>query len=219
MDGAVVADSGNGAEKKLVARSDSGTYKGNDLAGIIGEEDGVSPFVSLGSDRGLGHGRVVVFAVPDVGKHHGTADGGLPVLARRDDIVFAVGVFDLDLARERHRLEAVESEGDPSRPPTGGDLGYDAVVFLADVRDVVFVFKYSVAVVGPAGLVLIGGGDAVNLKTYALTIEEKIEKLIAGKTFLAKSLLDQGAVRLLTEMNNEELMNFVKLDLNAVEEE
>ena len=51
------------------------------------------------------------------------------------------------------------------------------------------------------------------------TIEEKIEKLIAGKTFLAKSLLDQGAVRLLTEMNNEELMNFVKLDLNAVEEE
>ena len=50
------------------------------------------------------------------------------------------------------------------------------------------------------------------------TIEEKIEKLIAGKTYLAKSLLDQGAVRLLTEMNNEELMNFVKLDLNAVDE-
>ena len=51
------------------------------------------------------------------------------------------------------------------------------------------------------------------------TIEEKIEKLIAGKTFLAKSLLDHGTVQLLTEMNNEELLNFVKLDLNAVEQE
>ena len=44
------------------------------------------------------------------------------------------------------------------------------------------------------------------------TIEERIDKLIAGKRSLADSLLEEGAVKLLTEMNNAELMEFVRLD-------
>lgn len=50
------------------------------------------------------------------------------------------------------------------------------------------------------------------------TIEEKIDKLIAGKKFLADSLLEQGTAKLLTEMSNEELLEFVKLDMDSVED-
>lgn len=51
------------------------------------------------------------------------------------------------------------------------------------------------------------------------TIEEKIDALISGKRFLAETLLEKGSVRLLTEMNNDELMNFVRLDMDAVLED
>lgn len=50
------------------------------------------------------------------------------------------------------------------------------------------------------------------------TIEDKIDKLIAGKKFLADSLLEQGTVKLLTEMSNRELLEFVKLDMDSVED-
>ncbi|HEV7404451.1 MAG TPA: DEAD/DEAH box helicase [Chthoniobacteraceae bacterium] len=49
------------------------------------------------------------------------------------------------------------------------------------------------------------------------TIEEKVDALMAGKRALAEELLaaDAGAEKLLTEMNNDELLNFVRLDINA----
>jgi SNF2 family DNA or RNA helicase len=49
------------------------------------------------------------------------------------------------------------------------------------------------------------------------TIEEKIDALINDKRALADDLLsaDSGAEKLLTEMSNDELLNFVRLDLNA----
>jgi non-specific serine/threonine protein kinase len=49
------------------------------------------------------------------------------------------------------------------------------------------------------------------------TIEEKVDALINEKRALADDLLsgDTGAEKLLTEMSNEELLNFVRLDLNA----
>lgn len=51
------------------------------------------------------------------------------------------------------------------------------------------------------------------------TIEDRIDKLIAGKKHLADSLLEQGAAKLLTEMNDQELLDFVKLDMNSVEDD
>jgi hypothetical protein len=45
------------------------------------------------------------------------------------------------------------------------------------------------------------------------TIEERIDELIEGKKSLSADLLDGGGERLLTEMNNEELLRFVALDL------
>jgi non-specific serine/threonine protein kinase len=49
------------------------------------------------------------------------------------------------------------------------------------------------------------------------TIEEKVDALINEKRTLADDLLsgDTGAEKLLTEMSNDELLNFVRLDLNA----
>jgi non-specific serine/threonine protein kinase len=49
------------------------------------------------------------------------------------------------------------------------------------------------------------------------TIEEKVDALMEGKRALAEELLaaDSGAEKLLTEMNNDELLNFVRLDINA----
>ena len=49
------------------------------------------------------------------------------------------------------------------------------------------------------------------------TIEEKVDALMEGKRALAEELLapGTGAEKLLTEMNNDELLNFVRLDLNA----
>ncbi len=51
------------------------------------------------------------------------------------------------------------------------------------------------------------------------TIEEKIDKLMTGKRYLANSLLEQGTAQLLTEMSNDEIMDFVKLDMESVLEE
>src|SRR5207237_6798888 len=45
------------------------------------------------------------------------------------------------------------------------------------------------------------------------TVEEKIDDLIAKKTGLARDLLDGGAEVLLTEMDNEQLLRFVRLDI------
>ena len=45
------------------------------------------------------------------------------------------------------------------------------------------------------------------------TIEEKIDLLISEKTNLAKDLLEGGAETLLTEMDNDALINLVSLDI------
>jgi non-specific serine/threonine protein kinase len=52
------------------------------------------------------------------------------------------------------------------------------------------------------------------------TVEEKIDELIGGKVALSKDLLDsgEGAEKLLTEMDNTELMRFVSLDINKATE-
>ena len=49
------------------------------------------------------------------------------------------------------------------------------------------------------------------------TIEEKVEALIAGKAALAEDLLggEGGAEKLLTDMSNEELLDFVRLDIQS----
>jgi non-specific serine/threonine protein kinase len=51
------------------------------------------------------------------------------------------------------------------------------------------------------------------------TIEEKVDKLIADKRALADDLLstDGTTEKLLTEMSNDELLDFVRLDLSLVE--
>ena len=47
------------------------------------------------------------------------------------------------------------------------------------------------------------------------TLEEKIDKLISDKQNTANQILTGGgAEKVLTEMNNDELLNFVRLDLN-----
>ncbi len=50
------------------------------------------------------------------------------------------------------------------------------------------------------------------------TVEEKIDGLIADKSGLSRDLLEGGAERLLTEMDNRELLNFVALDVNKATE-
>ena len=49
------------------------------------------------------------------------------------------------------------------------------------------------------------------------TIEEKVDALIAGKMALAEDLLggEAGAEKLLTDMSNEELLEFVRLDIRS----
>jgi len=47
------------------------------------------------------------------------------------------------------------------------------------------------------------------------TVEEKIHGLISSKTALAEEILGEGGERLLTEMSNSELLQFVALDINA----
>ena len=51
------------------------------------------------------------------------------------------------------------------------------------------------------------------------TLEERIHEIIAGKTALAEDILGEGAERLLTEMNNSELLRFVALDIKAAAED
>jgi non-specific serine/threonine protein kinase len=50
------------------------------------------------------------------------------------------------------------------------------------------------------------------------TIEEKVDALIAGKRALADDLLggETGAEKMLTAMSNDELLDFVRLDVNAL---
>jgi non-specific serine/threonine protein kinase len=51
------------------------------------------------------------------------------------------------------------------------------------------------------------------------TVEEKIDVLIESKKQLSKDLLDGGAELNLTELNDEALLNLVKLDLDAAMKE
>jgi len=50
------------------------------------------------------------------------------------------------------------------------------------------------------------------------TLEEKIDELMMSKQNLADELLASGAEKLLANMSNDELMNFVKLDINSMGE-
>jgi non-specific serine/threonine protein kinase len=47
------------------------------------------------------------------------------------------------------------------------------------------------------------------------TIEEKIDELIDKKKELAETVLEGRTEKVLTEMSNEELLNFVSLDINS----
>ena len=51
------------------------------------------------------------------------------------------------------------------------------------------------------------------------TLEERIHEVIASKSALAEDVLGEGEERLLTEMNNSELLRFVALDINATAED
>jgi SNF2 family DNA or RNA helicase len=51
------------------------------------------------------------------------------------------------------------------------------------------------------------------------TLEERIHQVIASKCALAEDVLGEGGERLLTEMNNSELLRFVALDINAIAED
>jgi len=46
------------------------------------------------------------------------------------------------------------------------------------------------------------------------TIEEKIDALIEEKTRLAQDIIEGGAEKMLTEMNDEELLELVALDVD-----
>ena len=51
------------------------------------------------------------------------------------------------------------------------------------------------------------------------TLEERIHEVIEGKSALAEGVLGEGGERLMTEMNNSELLRFVALDINATSED
>ena len=51
------------------------------------------------------------------------------------------------------------------------------------------------------------------------TLEERIHEVIASESALAEGVLGEGGERLLTEMNNSELLRFVALDINAASED
>ncbi len=48
------------------------------------------------------------------------------------------------------------------------------------------------------------------------TIEEKIDAMIEEKNSMADDILNGGAIKLLTEMNNKELIDFVSLDIKQI---
>ncbi len=50
------------------------------------------------------------------------------------------------------------------------------------------------------------------------TVEEKIDALIEEKTQLAADLLEGGAEKMLTEMSDDQLLQFVSLDINKASE-
>jgi non-specific serine/threonine protein kinase len=45
------------------------------------------------------------------------------------------------------------------------------------------------------------------------TVEEKVDQLIAEKVALSRGVLDEGPEKLLTEMDDRELLDFVALDV------
>ncbi len=51
------------------------------------------------------------------------------------------------------------------------------------------------------------------------TLEERIHEVISSKSALAEDVLGDGGERLMTEMNNSELLRFVALDINATSED
>ena len=50
------------------------------------------------------------------------------------------------------------------------------------------------------------------------TLEDKIDALMTEKTNLSREILEGSADRMLTEMSNQELLNFVSLDIHRAGE-
>ncbi len=51
------------------------------------------------------------------------------------------------------------------------------------------------------------------------TVEERIDAMLVDKTELADQVLSEGAPKMITEMGDKELLDLVRLDLGAIEEE
>jgi non-specific serine/threonine protein kinase len=50
------------------------------------------------------------------------------------------------------------------------------------------------------------------------TVEDRIDQLIAEKVALSQDLLDGGGEKLVTEMDNDQLLRFVQLDISKAVE-
>ena len=174
---AAVNDRAHRVTRKAVLRAYRRTLKRHDLPFKAGKFLGSLPVILLGLHRRLGHARVIILAVPDISRHNGAAHRALPFAVRRgrDKLCISVVVGYLDLTGKRAGLEAVKSERNATRPPSGRYLGDKKVLLSAERGDIVFIFEYAAAVVGPTRLVFVSL-DTVHIDlAYAYAVHEHIE--------------------------------------------
>jgi len=122
------------------------------------------------------------------------------------------------IGRRRSYIEAFQKEGGPPFFVLSLKAGGTGLNLTAAGHVIHFDRWWNPAVENQATDRAFRIGQTKNVLVHKFicrgTIEEKIDALISEKTALAKGLFDEGAEKRLTEMSDEELLEFVALDIH-----
>ena len=127
------------------------------------------------------------------------------------------------VAQRQQRVDAFQRDGGPPFFVLSLKAGGTGLNLTAAAQVIHFDRWWNPAVENQATDRAFRIGQKANVMVHKFicrgTLEERIHELIAGKSALAENILGEGAERLLTEMNNAELLRFVALDINTAADE
>ena len=187
-----------------------------------------------------------VYAAADSGKFNRLRELGEEIAARQEKVlVFTqyremtdplarhlAGVFGqaglvlhggVPVGKRRELVEAFQRDGGPPFFVLSLKAGGTGLNLTAAAQVIHFDRWWNPAVENQATDRAFRIGQKRNVMVHKFTcrgtLEERIHKVIASKSALAEDVLGEGGERLLTEMNNAELLRFVALDINATSED
>ena len=111
------------------------------------------PCIAAGEGIDIGHGRIAIFAIPDIGSQDLSAHRGIPALiGGKASKLFSISVKANDLSSQCDLVPAIGTKGDTAAPPTVRNGSDQRALFLAQIGDVIIKLKHAAGIIRPAGL-------------------------------------------------------------------